>query len=185
MDELLEYVLLSKRECFAYGVPPATSAGGFKAVDWGTCIWKGRCQVCSKGDVLIVKLLEQDGTLFAACPVPVNAPLESAIERTTDSSRYFVLKLERAGRKALMGFGFEQRNDAFDFNATIQDFRAKPPAANFTSFDGTPLPARTAVREIVDALPQPPVGRKREPISDDFADFGEFQSAGQSNNLLD
>ena len=185
MEEPLEYVLLSKKECFAYAVPPATSSGGFKASDWGNCIWKGRCQVCSKGDILVIKLVEPDGQLFAACPIPLSLPLEASIERTTDSSRFFVLKLERAGRKVLMGFGFEQRNDAFDFNATIQDFRAKPPPVELPSFSHTPRPVRPIFSDNPVNLPEPPAGRKREPVSDDFADFGDFQAAGPSSSLLD
>ena len=188
MEEPLEYVLLSKKECFAYAVPPATSSGGFKASDWGNCIWKGRCQVCSKGDILVIKLVDADGQLFAACPVPLSSTLEASIERTNDSSRYFVLKLERAGRKILMGFGFEQRNDAFDFNATIQDFRAKPPPVQFTAFSNATLPVRSSASESPFVLPEPPGGpsRQREaPASDDFADFGDFQAATQSSSLLD
>jgi len=185
MDDDLEYVLLSKRECFAYGVPPATSSAGFKAADWGTCIWKGRCQLCSKAGVLIVKLLEIDGSLFAACPLPNHLPLEASLERTTDSSRYFVLKLENLGRKVLMGFGFEQRNDAFDFNATIQDFRTKPSTSTFTSFENLTLPARISTESPAEVLVQPPPGRHREVAPADFADFGDFQSASKSTNLLD
>lgn len=126
-----EYVLLNKRECFVYQVPPTTSASGYKAADWDKCIWRGRLQICAKGDVLIIKLLDSSsGAIFAACPVPSNQPIDRVVERTTDSSRYFVLSMsDKAGRKALIGMGFDDRNDAFDFNASLQDFRRQREAS--------------------------------------------------------
>ena len=125
MSDDIEYVLLNKKECFVYNVPPVTSASGYKAADWASCIWKGRLQVCAKGEILIVKLLDlTTGAIFAACPVPPNVSIDKVIERTVDSSRYFVLTMsDKSGRKAYLGMGFDDRNDAFDFNATIQDFR--------------------------------------------------------------
>lgn len=130
MADDIEYVLLNKKESFVYNVPPATSASGYKAADWANCIWKGRLQVCAKGEILIIKLLDSSsGAIFAACPVPPNTPIDKVIERTVDSSRYFVLTMsDKTGRKAHLGMGFDDRNDAFDFNATIQDFRRQKEA---------------------------------------------------------
>ena len=125
MSEEIEYTILNKKECFAYNVPPATSATGYKASEWSNCIWKGRLQVCAKGDILIIKLMDSNsGAIFAACPIAPNIPIDKVVERTVDSSRYFVLTLsDKSGRKAHLGMGFDDRNDAFDFNATIQDFK--------------------------------------------------------------
>jgi hypothetical protein len=125
MSEEIEYVILNKKECFAYSVPPATSAAGYKAADWSNCIWKGRLQICAKGDILIIKLIDSNtGAIFAACPIPPNVAVDKIVERTVDSSRYFVLTMsDKSGRKAYLGMGFDDRNDAFDFNATIQDFK--------------------------------------------------------------
>lgn len=125
MSEDIEYVLLNKKECFVYNVPPATSASGYKAAEWSNCIWKGRLQVCAKGDILIIKLLDAtSGAIFAACPVPPDSAIDKIVERTVDSSRYFVLTMsDKTGRKAYLGMGFDDRNDAFDLNATLQDFR--------------------------------------------------------------
>lgn len=155
MSEEIEYVILNKKECFAYNVPPATSGSGYKAADWANCIWKGRLQVCAKGDILIIKLLDSNtGTIFAACPIPPNVAVDKVIERTVDSSRYFVLTMsDKSGRKAYLGMGFDDRNDAFDLNATIQDFKrqkevpqevVKPvvkiqPASDFSLKDGQKL----------------------------------------------
>ncbi len=125
MSEDIEYVLLNKKEVMVYNVPPATSASGYRASEWSNCIWKGKLQVCAKGDILIIKLLDaSSGAIFAACPIAPNQDVEKVLERTVDSSRYFVLTMtDKSGRKAHLGMGFDDRNDAFDFNAAVQDFR--------------------------------------------------------------
>lgn len=205
MSDDIEYVLLNKKECFVYNVPPATSASGYKAADWANCIWKGRLQVCAKGDILIIKLLESNsGAIFAACPVSPNTPVDKVIERTVDSSRYFVLTMsDKTGRKAHLGMGFDDRNDAFDFNATIQDFRRQTeapqevinpvisikPAVDLSLKEGQKIslnlkplrpPASPGPASGTSFLPPPPASRSRqseaprpERKSSDLLDLGE------------
>ena len=85
--------------------------------------------------------MQYTGEIFAICPVD-----ETAVEPVTDSSRYFVMKIQDgsgcpssqssyslhlihhpslllliSGRHAFVGMGFTERNDAFDFNTTILD----------------------------------------------------------------
>merc|ERR1740138_1220088 len=63
------------------------------------------------------------GDLFAQCMIP-NGDHTSYVERVVDSSRYFVLKITNGARHAFIGLGFEDRNDAFDFNCTLSDFKS-------------------------------------------------------------
>jgi hypothetical protein len=60
------------------------------------------------------------GTLFAAAPYTD----ESAVEHAVDSSRFFALRvMGEGGRKAMLGIGFEDRSEAFDFGVTLQEAR--------------------------------------------------------------
>lgn len=122
-DEELEYVLLNKREVFVYQIPPASSAQGHKADEWKNCIWRGRIQIKGRGKHLAVELLDPtSGDLFARCDIP-NGEHEKFVQRTVDSSRYFVLKISNQNRHTFIGIGFEDRNDAFDFNCQLADFK--------------------------------------------------------------
>lgn len=59
--------------------------------------------------------------IFAVAPVRRDGP--PAAEKVTDSSRYFVLRIENdAGKHAFIGVGFNNRSDAFDFNVALQEW---------------------------------------------------------------
>jgi len=120
-DDPIETTLAILRECFVYKIPPRQTAGGYKAQDWNveSFLWTGRVRVVSLGDKCIIKLEDKaSGDLFAQCPVT-----DGAVESVTDSSRYFVLKIEDGGRRAFVGMGFTERSDAFDFNAALIDHK--------------------------------------------------------------
>lgn len=60
------------------------------------------------------------GELFGKCPVDKYPGL--AIESVSDSSRYFVVRLQDDnGRAAFIGIGFSDRGDSFDMNVALQD----------------------------------------------------------------
>ncbi|PHJ23086.1 adaptin ear-binding coat-associated protein 2 (necap-2) isoform 2 family protein [Cystoisospora suis] len=159
-DELLEIIVFKCREVTVYKIPPR-SARGHKAETWEDVLWKGKLEIVTKGrDFAAVRLADSNtgeffcvdgqkslssmvwpGKLFAVCPLPRKHA--EAVERTADSSRFFVLRLDNgkeadpqrpvydlvafvrdwsfSGRRAYVGIGFQDRNDAFDFACALSD----------------------------------------------------------------
>jgi len=87
------------------------------------------------------------GDLFANCPYEVRAQsLERereresdqtwhgaqgsfCVEQVVDSSRFFAVRVVDGPRKAILGIGFEDRSDAFDFGVALQEIRRHMAAA--------------------------------------------------------
>lgn len=80
----------------------------FRAADWNLQEpqWTGRMRLVSKGEELVMKLEDKtSGQLFAKCPIDKYPGV--ALESVTDSSRYFVLKIQDDnGRYQLEKKGF-------------------------------------------------------------------------------
>ena len=108
-------------KCFAFRIPPQSSATGHRAEDWPRDpAWSGKMVISSKGDILYIKLLEiPSNKVFAVCPIERNGT--QAVQKVTDSSRYFVLRIVDGTRHAFIGIAFDSRSDAFDFNVAIDD----------------------------------------------------------------
>jgi hypothetical protein len=124
-DEEIEFTVFNKRESKVYQIPPAASADGHRAQDWKESIWIGRCRVVGKGKTLTIRLQDADSdALFAQCVIP-NGEHEKYVEPVLDSSRYSVLKIANDQRHTFVGFGFSDRNDAFDFKSCLNDFRVR------------------------------------------------------------
>ncbi|ESW16875.1 hypothetical protein PHAVU_007G191700 [Phaseolus vulgaris] len=123
-EEAFEHTLLVVREVSVYKIPPRTTSGGYKCGEWlqSDKIWSGRIRVVSRRDRCEIRLEDPNsGDLFAACFV-FPGQRESAVEPVLDSSRYFVLKIEDGrGKHAFIGLGFNERNEAFDFNVALSD----------------------------------------------------------------
>ncbi|CAG4909197.1 unnamed protein product [Colias eurytheme] len=121
--ETYESVLLVKNEVFVFKIPPRTTNRGYRAADWNLQEpqWTGRMRLVAKGDELIMKLEDKtSGELFAKCPIDKYPGV--ALESVTDSSRYFVVKIQDDnGRSAYIGLGFGDRSDSFDLNVALQD----------------------------------------------------------------
>ena len=44
------------------------------------------------------------------------------IEPVLDSSRYFVMRIEKDRKKAYIGVGFQERSEALDFKIALQEY---------------------------------------------------------------
>ncbi|XP_050206097.1 uncharacterized protein At1g03900 [Mercurialis annua] len=123
-EESMEHTLLVVREVFVYKIPPRSTSGGYKCGEWlqSDKIWSGRLRVVSCKDRCEIRLEDPaSGELFAACFV-YPGQRENSVETVLDSSRYFVLKIEDGmGKHAFIGLGFNERNEAFDFNVALSD----------------------------------------------------------------
>ena len=65
---------------------------------------------------------DHDNSLFAEAII-IEENYDPIVSRCFDSSRFFALLLQNEGQKALIGIGFPERNDSFDFIAGLEDFR--------------------------------------------------------------
>ena len=113
-----------------YAIPPAATHAGHRADGWDVEKWLKavRVKVTAKGDRGHIRLEDvATGELFAACPLPRDAPASTAVEPVLDSSRYFVLRVEdeATNRHAFLGLGFRQRDDASDFKLAVQEHQRR------------------------------------------------------------
>uniref|UniRef100_A0A673T677 NECAP endocytosis associated 2 n=1 Tax=Suricata suricatta TaxID=37032 RepID=A0A673T677_SURSU len=98
-------------------------SGGLRASRWRRAS-TSQCSVSSRRSTSTASHREPPivvtGDLFAQAPVEQFPG--TAVESVTDSSRYFVIRIEDGnGRRAFIGIGFGDRGDAFDFNVALQD----------------------------------------------------------------
>uniref|UniRef100_A0AAZ3R7W4 Adaptin ear-binding coat-associated protein 1 n=2 Tax=Oncorhynchus tshawytscha TaxID=74940 RepID=A0AAZ3R7W4_ONCTS len=118
-----ESILCVKPDVNVYRIPPRATNRGYRAADWKLDVpdWSGRMRITAKGKVAYIKLEDKvSGELFAQAPVTEYPGI--AVETVSDSSRYFVLRIQDDnGRSAFIGVGFADRGDSFDFNVSLQD----------------------------------------------------------------
>lgn len=133
--DAIQRVLFIAPSVHVYNIPPLTSNKGYVAASWTAdnnkrLIFTARLRVLetatpTANDDEIVKadiLLEDpsNGQLFAAAPYTVMG----VVEQVLDSSRFFAIRVEgEGGRKAVLGIGFEERGEAFDFSVALQEVR--------------------------------------------------------------
>jgi len=131
--DALQRVLFIVHPVHVYAVPPLASTKGYSASSWtadpARHIFTARCRIIETSyeqddrEVLKADVVLEDpktGELFAAAPYTD----ESAVEPVVDSSRFFALSVrDPSGRKAVLGIGFEDRSEAFDFGVALQELK--------------------------------------------------------------
>jgi hypothetical protein len=117
-SEVIERVRCVIKDAHVFKLPTMQTAGGWRGADWTDEVWQGTVKVVERGELTVVLLVDRvGGTIFAVCPIK-----DGAVDRCVDSSRYFVLRIENAnGRHMFVGMAFNERNDAFDFNTSLED----------------------------------------------------------------
>lgn len=141
----IQRVLFVGPRVHVYNIPPLTSTKGHTAAHWtapddrgnSRLIFTARARVLETAweddsrpegdparDRLKVDVVLEDpssGQLFAAAPYTSS----SVVEPVVDSSRFFAAWVQdpSAGRKAVLGIGFEDRSEAFDFGVAMQEAR--------------------------------------------------------------
>ncbi|KAE8442568.1 hypothetical protein EG329_003055 [Mollisiaceae sp. DMI_Dod_QoI] len=132
--DAIQRILFIAASVHVYNIPPATSTKGYIAASWTADnnkrqIFTARLRILetavptATGETLKTDILLEDpsnGQLFAAAPYTN----PSVVEQVLDSSRFFAVRVEgEGGRKAVLGVGFEERSEAFDFSVALQEVR--------------------------------------------------------------
>jgi hypothetical protein len=143
-EDAIQRVLFIANTAHVYNIPPRPSNQGHVAANWtadpARHIFTARLRILETSfssssssststsdanatDELKVDVVLEDpktGALFAAAPYTSPASVESVL----DSSRFFAVTVkDPQGRKAVLGVGYEDRSDAFDFGVALQEAR--------------------------------------------------------------
>ena len=136
-EDAIQRVLFIANTAHVYNIPPRPSNQGHVAANWtadpARHIFTARLRVLetsfpssdatADADELKIDVVLEDpktGALFAASPYTSAAAVESVL----DSSRFFAVTVrDPQGRKAVLGIGYEDRSDAFDFGVALQEAR--------------------------------------------------------------
>lgn len=143
--DAIQRVLFLSPSVHVYNIPPLTSNKGYVAATWTADNNKRQIPVSIRLRVIetafptpptstskpgidpeetvktdILLEMTSTGELFAAAPYTT----ASVVEQVLDSSRFFAIRVQgEGGRKAVLGLGFEERSDAFDFSVALQEVR--------------------------------------------------------------
>ena len=146
-DEVVERVRLRISNAHVFKLPHKPTSGGWRGAEWRDKVWQGTLKVVERGrhDTLVLLVDSRDErNIFAICPIRHDIGYENnnnnntataaanggsnagnGVDRCIDSSRYFVLRIRnvQTGRHMYIGLAFNERNDAFDFNTSLEDSR--------------------------------------------------------------
>lgn len=127
MSEEIDRRILTICPSFIFQIPPQRTAAGHRAADWDVKNpkWTGEMHIVARNDNCVIKFINANGTKFAEAPVAHNSK-KNPVEKVTDSSRYFTVKVsDGGGNSRLIGVGFKERSASFDFRTTIQDWNQR------------------------------------------------------------
>ncbi|KAI9789152.1 MAG: hypothetical protein M1835_001846 [Candelina submexicana] len=157
--DAIQRVLFVAAKVHVYNIPPPTSNKGYNASTWSDNnnarqIFTARLRILETaepapngGETLQTDIVLEDpsnGALFAAAPYND----ANAVEQALDSSRFFAVRVVgEGGRKAVLGVGFEERSDAFDFGVSLQEVRKVQGFDNDAPSGGRKHSVRGAVAE--------------------------------------
>ncbi|KAG9228208.1 hypothetical protein BJ875DRAFT_478073 [Amylocarpus encephaloides] len=140
--DAIQRILYIAPSIHVYNIPPLTSTKGYVAASWTENnnkrqIFTARLRILETAiptpntalgtasgeeNVKVDILLEDpsNGQLFAAAPYTTT----DVVEQVLDSSRFFAVRVQgEGGRKAVLGIGYEERSEAFDFSVCLQEVR--------------------------------------------------------------
>jgi adaptin ear-binding coat-associated protein 1/2 len=138
--DLPEQRLITLEEVFVYKVPPLRTAQGHRAEDWGleNPLFTGCMRIFQKDTKLRIALyaykdtttvgLTTDENLVAFCECPIaiepKGDMTGFVDAVVDSSRYFVIRAQdpTSSRSTMIGVGFRERETAFDFKNTLNEY---------------------------------------------------------------
>merc|ERR1719265_642570 len=94
MSEEIDRTILTIEPSYIFQIPPQKTAAGHRAADWDVKNpkWTGEVQIVARNDQCVIKFINPNGTKFAEAPVVHNAK-KNPVEKVTDSSRYFTVKV--------------------------------------------------------------------------------------------
>jgi len=109
-------------QCFTFRVPPRGPQGYSAKLLKEHPMGNYSLEIISKGKEAVIMLKKPDGSVYVMSPVKPGGA--DCYEKSFDSSRYFVLRIEdpRSGKTGSIGMGFNKRDQALEFKVTVQDF---------------------------------------------------------------
>lgn len=122
-EEELEILRHRDPNVHVFALPPMSTSKGHTATDFTNLVFKGMMKMTIKGEYMFIYFLNPDNTIFLVSIVDENY---DKYILPTDSSRYFSVRAMNAkGEPGWYGLAFRQRNAAFDFTVTLQNFKEK------------------------------------------------------------
>jgi len=138
--EFYVQILCAIPQVFVYSLPPKTSSRAPSAESMkDKQIWSGALKIRTTSELnAVIELVQPDGQLYACCPITKGSIFTESVQAAMDSSRYFsiVVKNDETRRSALLGLGFRDRQESFDFRSSLMDWERKAHQE-----DGTNSPA--------------------------------------------